>query len=512
MKYLHKICFLVLVVLVVPVMSQNNSSVKIAGEVSSDELPLKTYDLKWPIVDFRFENDTAILIFSRKNPSVFNPNPRGLVYLFNPENGGIKWSKKKRDLKVSFFGSNAVINGKDLSYHIDNLTGKRRWYTDIKLFYWNTSEEMAYGMPVYNVPGMRNDKFRGVSTVNGKTQWIFPVDMFSSLNEQYYLNESTHIYAAKNLFAIDPATGLKWKYNINTFHKIEQQVNQQNTELLVAAAILGGAMGVMLLYDYSIPSPYITNVNSNIIHDNNAIYFAGAEQIIAIEEGGTVLWQKSLPKKQMSSSILIDNDDKLILVNTGLAQHHQGIIQYGVPFVALLSKKTGALIRQKVLPKGFITDVLLTDKLIVSSSSNVFVTNPETLEFEAINKSQDSLFSVEKILETVYTANDNGHIEKLHTTGKNLFMEFSNGYHHYNEIDSLTKLERKNVYSLLDTVLNHNVYMNKRGHFRLTDMQNQTVVSFSFPGNAYIRRNQLLIFNDRKMNIIDLKKLLNIGA
>jgi hypothetical protein len=91
-------------------------------------------------------------------------------------------------------------------------------------------------------------------------------------------------------------------------------------------------------------------------------------------------------------------------------------------------------------------------------------------------------------------------------------MKFSNGYHHYNEIDSLTKLERKNVYSVLDTVLNHIVYMNKRGHFRLTDMQNQTVVSFSFPGNAYIRRKQLLIFNDRKMNIIDLKKLLNIGA
>ncbi|WP_462280585.1 hypothetical protein [Salinivirga cyanobacteriivorans] len=479
------------------------------AEPERNYLKTKNIEFKYPVRSFDLINDTLMLIHYGRAVTDFTPVPKGGLVAINPFENKTYWKIKGRHVDATMYNGQAFINEKWLAYHVNTYTGKRDWYTDMNLFYWNDSLGVAYGAPFNRNRAKKTDGFRGVNIENGKTLWERPIDMFSTLDERLYLNDTSHLYSAKGLFNINPRDGKGWKYPIKTYKEIE--VNQNNGAIVAAAAslVIGGLFGYMVLPAYSIPSKYITNVKSNILNVDNTIYFAGATKIGAISYKGKVLWETKLPVRKMAASVLLNYMDKILLVNKGIALYHGKPKLEGKPFIAVLDKNSGELQGFKDLDVSFVSDALLTEKLILAATRYMLFVDPDDLTPSAKELNLQGKTYAQQLVSGNYMPNiDTTEMIAATTSIMDIYFTGSDekNYHYQVKEDSLNNIDYK-LFVPIDTIKDRVVYYNRKIDYVTAELNGQILNTFSVKGTPYFDQHHLFVVEDKILKYVSEKKL-----
>ena len=491
--------------------TQRSTTIKNSApkELVRDYVETKNIQFRYPVRFFDLINDTLMLIHYDRKITEFTPVQKGALEAINPFQNKTYWRIKGRYVDATIYNGKAFINEKWLAYHVNTYTGKREWYTDMNLFYWNDSLGVAYGAPFNRNRAKKTDGFRGVNIENGKTLWERTIDMFSTLDERIHLNDTSHLYSAKGLFNINPTNGKGWEYPIRTYKEIE--VNQKGGAVAAAAAsmIIGGLLGYLVIPSYSIPSRYITNVKSNILNVDNTLYFAGATKIGAISYKGKVLWETKLPVRKMSASVLLNYMDKILLVNKGIALYHGKPRLEGKPFIAVLDKKSGEIQAFKDLNMSFVSDVLLTEKLILAATKYMLFVDPDDLTLTARELNLPGKTYVQQLVSENFMPNvDTTAMTAATTSIMDIYFTGSDekDYHYKVKEDNLNDIDYK-LFVPIDTIKNRVVYYNRKVDYVTAKLNGQILNTFSVKGHPQFDQKHLFVIEDNMLKYVPEKTL-----
>ena len=206
-----------------------------------------------------------------------------------------------------------------------------------RLLMIDSEKNIAYSL------GRKSGKtvFERIELGTWDSNWRRYLKFESPIENVQFLNDSMIILIANGLFCVNINHGNGWEYISETRNK-----NQSDIAIETAKSVFMGAMfgliGVMISNNLGINNNVISGIHSNILQDENSVYFAGRYKISKLDKRfGVEIWTYSLPSELTGRSLLFFAGDTVMMINGGYAFSNNYPINYGLPFMAAYCRKTG---------------------------------------------------------------------------------------------------------------------------------------------------------------------------
>jgi len=305
--------------------------------ISVNSLIAKTYNLTYPLYDYKADTLTKQLIFSgrqRGESSTSTYLSKGFFAALSTVNDSLKWINESSLYDIRVAGNNLLVSNDVRSVRYNKLHGYDEIRYDSKIF---------YTIAKYN-RGLMYDRTQGnvLNCVNlsvGNTTWSCTIPKDENWVDSQYLNDSTLLIAAGGLHAVNIRTGLLWTYPLSTAIKTNRSFIYSNAKFLTIQQISS-------VIKTSAEDNVVTQIASNIVKDDKLVYFAAKEKLIAVTHAGKLVWQLDLKNYPTSKMLITKTDSSLTLVNFGLATHSNNFVTWGKPFILTLDPATGRIITQ----------------------------------------------------------------------------------------------------------------------------------------------------------------------
>ena len=367
----------------------------IAGKNILDNSDIRGISYKFFDDVFRFfvdENSFFLTAQLQGTVNNFNGKLYGVITQYDLNNGKVSWSNDEnyKNLRLFQTDKQLVLSNSERSRFINSKT-KSSFDTKHQVYFVSQKNNIALG---YKTDLYKADYYlEGINLTNGNKLWKTKIPRNFGWNDVLYLNDTTLLIASDGLHSVNLMNGESWHYAAITGQKnYNAGKNLRNVGMGLLQVLIGFG-------SYYVGENLLYNVNSNVLIDNEFIYFASMEQIAKIDKNsGNIIWTNKFPKKEASKSMLFEKDNLIIMINQGVANFDNTTIPYGKPFVAVFDKETGEY-KYSYYTKEQISDF---DILSNFADNKVFTTNDNNVFFSLENKfyilTDENIFNLDKIL------------------------------------------------------------------------------------------------------------------
>ncbi|WP_247233598.1 hypothetical protein [Telluribacter sp. SYSU D00476] len=300
--------------------------------LTQQELPAREFIFSERIHTSSF--DTTLNLFTVQLRGVRNEkwlNNRGTIMALDLQTAQIRWSKKVNYQTEGYqqIGTSLIKSGATGSRLLNRETGEPM--AKVKHMFYHVDAPSNIGM---GYESLTDNVLEGIDLTTGQKLWERVINREYSWNNLHYLNDSTLLIVAAGLHTIHVPSGTGWDYHAVTGQKKYGGTIAKNA-LGIAAGLLTG------VYMTSTGHDLVRNVASNVLLNEDKLYFASKDKIVCLDMNGEMMWSGPLPEKSTSKSTLFIRNKRLILVNSGFAYMGYRKLDYGKPFLAAFDPNTG---------------------------------------------------------------------------------------------------------------------------------------------------------------------------
>lgn len=345
--------------------------------ISVNSLVAKTYNLTYPLYDYKADTLTRQLIFSgrqRGESSSSSYLSRGFFAALSTVNDSLKWINESSLYDIRISGNNLMLSNEVRSVRYNKLHG----YDEIRY-----DSKMFYTVPKYNRGFMydrtQENVLQCVNLSVGNVTWSCTIPKSENWVDTQQLNDSTILIAAGGLHAVNARSGLLWTYPLSTSVKTNRSFIYSNAKFTTIQQISS-------VIKTTTEDNVVTQVASNILKDDKLVYFASREKLIAVTHSGKLAWQVDLKNYPTSKMLLFKTDSALTLVNFGLAMHSNNFVTWGKPFIITVDPATGRIMNQYDLSniENLADYVKVGNKLIFASKDAIQEAKPGSTELKTL--------------------------------------------------------------------------------------------------------------------------------
>lgn len=349
---------------------------KIVGQnlVTQQDIIAKEYEFPKEIYKHNFNATTGNLTLQlrklRKSGKAYAM--QGQIVVFNLNSNTVQWSRKMNYSMgtVTQNGNLITVSKENKMQYVDGKTGDELWTDKNDTYYVNKHHNIA-------IQYIKNDntKIQGIDLSSGNILWNRDITREYGWDNVSTINDSLVMIAAGGLHTLNIKTGKGWDYNTVTGKKDYTETIAKNT-LGVALGVLTGTAII------SVGSNVVRDLSSNVLVDNDVVYFASKENISKINTNtGEVIWSQPLDEKMTSKSLLFSKDNSIFMLNQGYGNFRNRKVNVGDPFLSAFNTETGEqeLFRTILSKDDFILDykrvndnlvLVLKDKIVSLSITN----------------------------------------------------------------------------------------------------------------------------------------------
>jgi hypothetical protein len=199
-----------------------------------------------------------------------------------------------------------------------------------------------------------------VNIATRNIRWERKLKSIYGIEEIVNLSDSLVAVVADDFYFINLLNGRGWEHDITTVVKYTNEADVGLTMLKLAGAITLATANTINNFAHSNSlywhgTPLIglgkdvhvaRDIVSNVLQHDDKIYFSSYEKISCLTKDGQVYWEFPFSdkiKKMNSTSEIFIYNDRLFLVNKGMAEVNGRFRKFGSPFMASFSLTTGAL-------------------------------------------------------------------------------------------------------------------------------------------------------------------------
>ena len=265
-------------------------------------------------------------------------------------------------------------------------------------------------------------------------------------------------------------------------------------------------------YKTSTEDNLLSHLGSNILIDDEVIYFAGKEKLLAVKTNGELLWELDLKKLPISKMILTKSRSAITLINLGLSQFKENYVLYGKPFVMNIDAQNGKVNSQSKFTNSENLIDFLTQKqsYLLADKKSIIQTNSNNESFETLIPLDDFRYGrfTEFINGDQYYVEKGGYYVPLNFINDNVvyFKTENNKVYGVDKVDvqyeyHFTELfKRDKVYKEKTVIYNYNNTLVINKNFEL-------LATLDIVEETILMRNKLYFFGARILNILDLDDL-----
>ena len=261
---------------------------------------------------------------------------------------------------------NIVIQVGQLKSLATNLeTNSKKWEAKSTLMSFKDNGNVVIGYDIKNKS--RAKTLRAYDVYSGHELWTAQIDRRYGWRGWAELDEENVILAASGLASINETKGLNWKH--------DTQLVKKNSGPLRSPGL-----------------PF--NQNSNVLIDNDEIYYATSGSIHRLDKNGEFIWDKPINMKDTGTSFLMaPTDSTLLFISSGYVYFRDNpYTAYGDTFLLLLSRKDGSVIWKKDIQKlRKVKLAWIKDLLYLSNKKKISVYNCHTGDHVGDVKMRDEL-------------------------------------------------------------------------------------------------------------------------
>lgn len=259
----------------------------------------------------------------------------GRIVVFDPDSSRVVWDYNLPYNRRSYiqFGSN-LFEYTQSGGHFINLESGRR---DGKLKYYVYHVDPAHNVGMgYKIATLSRtpDTLYGFDMSTGEEIWKRDIKSDYDWNNVIFMDDTTTVLVAGGLHTLDPRDGSGWSY--------DSQTGKKDYTPAVVGTLAGIATG-LLTGNYSVATGHtlIADLVSNILIDESTYTLATADEVIMLDRNGDTIWSQPLDKNEASQSYIWDDDNTVYLLNSGLANRNNRLVEFGDAFFAAFEKESG---------------------------------------------------------------------------------------------------------------------------------------------------------------------------
>lgn len=471
--------------------------------ISIHTLNVKTYNFNYPV--YRLLPDTAtnqLIVSVRQKDASGRLYAKG-YHLTVKSNDSIVGIYEDTKLDLSLMGDFLLISNDKRSGRFNRELAYEQFEYPSKIIF--PIQKNSSGL-TYN-PTFKIENEIGLNSINlrdGKVIWSAAIPSKYNWNSTAYLNDSVLVIAAGGLHAVNINTGLLWSYGVTT-------ATVNNRPLTFSSFNHATIEHLEKPIHTSAGEELVSQISSNILKAEDAVYFAGKNKLIAVDRQGKLLWETDLSNMPASNSLLYSAGENIMLINLGIAYYGENIVIYGKPFVAFFNKQNGTLTSEKKLDNFTnITDVeRLKDAWVLANRDHILQVG-ENMQVDTLIVLQEQKYG--KFLEFIngddYYVEKEGYYVPLNFINDNIIYFKSD----HGKVFGLNKtyIEYEYHYSelfKLNTTVGGKKLLSQRDKSYLISENAELLHTFNTGEPATVLGNKLYFANERLLYIINLNEL-----
>ncbi len=333
-------------------------------------ISVKTFSFNFPCYDKIVDtvlNKMYFTVREKDGSGKFYKN-NGYQYSLNLSNDSIEWINDVRKFDISKIQDPLIISSDVNSAVFNKSTGLEKLQHKGKIFYADGKYKVGL---YYSGTGTQKTVY-AVNLEDGQPLYSAEIPNEYDLVEVLKLNDSLVCISSSGLYCLDIRSGLKWKVQEVTGEGIKGK--------LLQSIINPNAFRVQQnSYFMSSSEDVISQICSNILYQNDLIYFAGKNNLYAITIQGEIKWKVDISAYQTSKSALFLEKGKLYLLNLGVASFKENQVVYGSPYVMQVEPLDGKVNYQNPLPMfNYPIDFQISKELVLGGKNNLYFITLET--------------------------------------------------------------------------------------------------------------------------------------
>jgi len=268
-------------------------------------------------------NDVTIEFRANRKKDVYIKT-KGSVAKYDFDSKELLWEREVNFLKAFVnYSHNVVVEiGPDISTGRNLETGRVIWAVSSNLMPFNLNKDVVIGYDYKTKSRLKI--LRGYDVLTGDKLWSAQVDRRYGWRGWSKLDDDNFVIGASGLSCINHKKGLNWSHETKLVKRDSKPY----------------------------PQPGIAfNQNSNVLIDQEEIYYATSSSIHRLNRDGEFLWNTPIDNKETGTSFLLEHSDStLLFVSTGFANHRgKPFTVYGKKYMLLIDREDGDIIwKQKV--------------------------------------------------------------------------------------------------------------------------------------------------------------------
>ncbi len=341
-----------------------------------DTISVKTFSFNFPAYDKFYDTITKRLYFTvreKDGSGKFYKN-NGFQYSLNVEKDSIEWANDVRKFDISKIHDPVVFSSEVNSSVINVATGLEKFQHTGKLVY--VDQKTRIGL-MYNQDkaGVSNNEIKGVRLDDGEVIFTANIPKEFEWSEVVKANDSCVYISSTGIYCVQLNKGLLWSFTDVTGEKISQK--------LVQSIINKNAFRVKQnSYLESNSDDVVSQICSNILVNGEEVYYAGKNNLYCITNDGNLKWKVDLSKQTTSKSALFFLNNKLYMLNLGVANYKENQVVYGSPFLMKIDAATGNVDFTNPLPMfSYPVDFMISKDLVLAGKNNLYLLTIEDGRF-----------------------------------------------------------------------------------------------------------------------------------
>ena len=466
-------------------------------------LTVKSYSLSAPIYDYQSDTSSNQLIFStrKKDPSGRLYVNKGFIAGLDCANDSINWLYESLRFDLNLTGDFLLFSNETKTSRYDKKHGFEVYDFSDRIVY--TISANNTGLTYIN-PKVK-DELSCLSLLNGAQLWSAAIPRKEDWMDVKYLNDTTLIIAANGIHAVNINRGLLWSHALLTAEK-----NQKS--LVYSVVNKANVQKINTSYKTSTEDNLLSHLGSNILIDDEVIYFAGKEKLLAVKTNGELLWELDLKELPISKMILTKSGSAITLINLGLSQFKENYVLYGKPFVMNIDAQNGKINSQSKFTSSENLIDFLTQKqsYLLADKKSIIQTNSNNESLETLIPLNDFRYGrfTEFINGDQYYVEKGGYYVPLNFINDNVvYFKTEN-----NKVYGVDKVDVQYEYHFTELFKRDKVYKEKTVIY---NYKNTLVINKNFEllatldivEETILMRNKLYFFGARVLNILDLDDL-----
>lgn len=285
------------------------------------------------------------ILTTKLSPSGKYLTNNGYLYMLDLNNSKELWNKKINFLKegIKYCSKGILFSKRSKTSLLDLKNGETRWTE--KFTARETYAEKGLVL-AYQISARKSiaNTLKGVDIETGNLLWETKLDYKNYWDEVRILNDSCLLIVSDGLHAMNVYNGSGWDY--------QAKISSKDYKAAVARSAIGVAAAIFIGFGFIDTGPTLTtNLKSNILTKDSAIYMANHETIAKLDHQGQIQWETKLPEPGSASFIHLQ-DDSLFMLNFGTADRNERKVSVSCPYLACFHKNTGTLLFFNQLAKN----------------------------------------------------------------------------------------------------------------------------------------------------------------